>query len=84
MRCIDDLLICTRFMNVRDKKDLFFAQGVDYDNVQKYYNVVKCLNNNYYRVRAPAKTKSFVIDCFWNFVYIMERIKWIVLYLFYL
>lgn len=84
MRCIDDLLICTRFMNVRDKKEVFFAQGVDYDNVHKYYDVVKQFNNIYYKVDAPKKTKSFVVDCFWNIVYLIKKIKYIILFLFYL
>lgn len=84
LRCIDDLLISTRSMNVRDKKDVFFAQGLDYDNVNKYYNVVKYLNHTYYEVRPPIKTKSFVIDCFRNIVYLIQKIRWFILLLIYL
>lgn len=84
MRNIDDLLTSTRLMNVRDKKDVFFSQGFDYDNVNKYYDVVTCLNNTFYKVRAPIKSKSFVIDCFWNIVYVIQKIKWFIMLLVYL
>lgn len=71
-------------MRAGDKKDVFYAQGVDYENVNKYYNVVKNLNDNYYRVRAPSRCENLVVDCFWNIVYFLQKIKWLLLFMFYL
>jgi hypothetical protein len=37
---IDDLLESTKTMTRRDKSDTFHACGVNYDNVEKYYEIV--------------------------------------------
>lgn len=45
---VDDLIDCTHAMSDKLKKDYFYAHGVDYDNVTKYYNTVKQLNSILY------------------------------------
>ena len=41
---VDDLIDCTHTMPVKIRRDYFYANGVDYDKVVKYYNTVKQLN----------------------------------------
>lgn len=45
LQCISDHLDVTRFMKYKDKVDYFYSNGVDYDNVNKYYYTILKLNN---------------------------------------
>lgn len=44
IQCIAEHLEVTRFMNYKDRNDYFYSNGIDYDNVKKYYDKVLKLN----------------------------------------
>lgn len=49
LRDIDELRITSCHMSLKNKKELFYANGVDYEKVFKYYDYVKKLNDLYYQ-----------------------------------
>lgn len=57
MADIEDLLECTHKMSHKQKKEYFYANGVDYDKVIVYYKRVKILNDTLY---PPVSFKSQV------------------------
>ena len=58
MREIEELRITSCHMSLRNKKELFYSNGVDYDKVFKYYDYVKSLNSIYYESILESKNKQ--------------------------
>ena len=51
---IQGLLSATRKMSRQNKKDVFYANGVDFDNVEKYYEYMQKLEITYSGLRYNA------------------------------
>lgn len=62
MADIEDLLDCTHSMPARNKREYFYAHGVDYEKVVTYYEKVKALNETLYP--PSVSVKSQVIEYF--------------------
>jgi hypothetical protein len=60
---ISELFIASSKMSLKDKRDLFYANGVDYDRVDKYYEHVKKLNSCWDK---QSYNEHKFVACFWN------------------
>lgn len=49
---IESSLITVQGMSYEDKNDYFESLLIKYDNVDKYYNIVKTLNESYYKTSS--------------------------------
>lgn len=49
LRYVDDALAASLGLSHRDRVDYFEANGIDYDMVERYYEVVHSLNESYRR-----------------------------------
>jgi len=68
LRDIDELRITSCHMSLKNKRELFYANGVDYDNVFKYYDYVKKLNNMYYE--EDKTIQQYQVSNLWHLILI--------------
>lgn len=69
---IEDHLEITNNMKVwQNRYDYFLVNGLDYDKVVKYYDIVKKLNNTYHK---DEPKKSFLIGIHFKLLYWISRI----------
>jgi hypothetical protein len=61
---VQDCIDSTRGKNIAIKRDYFESCCVDYDNVEKYYDVVNELNTMYYRDHARMRIISLIYHYF--------------------
>ncbi len=68
MRDIEELRITSCHMSLKNKIELFYANGMDYEKVFKYYHYVKKLNDIYYQPILENEKEESGFLRFWKFL----------------
>lgn len=53
---IEDLMDISKYYTLKQKREYFEINGLDYDKITEYYHVVKALNNNFNKEDKPKES----------------------------
>ena len=74
MKYINEIKECTVNLQESDRRDFFYAQGIHYDNVNKYYQYIKKLEDNWDR------KSDVVVICISTIVNIIDNIRNLIIF----
>lgn len=63
IRDVEDIKNATRYLPPNLRRDIFYANGIDYDRVEKYYNYVRDLEKSWYINEEGKKVTHFRLLC---------------------